>query len=119
VDWVETYLAVVAAASLAVEIIALVGRRLGKRWSPISPVMRDDGKQWLTIPMLWGVLPGHWWSPITSPGWGAFVLIGLALAVLARDLWNRCDPVPASRFEVFGVFLGGVLAGAALWSQGG
>jgi hypothetical protein len=130
-DWVEISLVVIGAAALVVELVAVIGRRLGKRWPTISKVLRVDGREWLIWPYGWGLLGGHlfhslWWEdwpwlgrvlPPHQP-WMSWALAGNITAVVARDLWARRHPAPVSKRVLALVYLAGALEGAILWAQG-
>lgn len=93
---------------LIVELVALV------RGDPLlTDAMRAGAQRWLLWPAIFGVLSGHFFGIREGPTWGPWVIAGLAMLVLARDLgWgsNRI-PVP-SQLELFLLF---VALGAWLW----
>jgi hypothetical protein len=122
VNWVRWAVLAIGVAALLVEIVTVVGRRLGAdptKWWTISQVFRRDGRQWLAIPFGWGVLSGHYFAtPFPYARWQSYLLIALGLGVIARDFWNRRHPAPVSKRILLAVFLAGVAAGWTLWSQG-
>lgn len=122
-NWVEIACLVGGAYFLVVEIVAVVGRRLGKptsSWWTISQVFRRDGRNLLTIPFGWGVLSGHYFGPsLPYYRWQSYLLILLGLACIGRDVANRILPDdPAPKWALGVVFIAGTVSGAVLWSQG-
>jgi hypothetical protein len=122
VNWVEIACLVGGVYFLVLELVVVVGRRLGKptgTWWTISQVFRRDGRQWLSIPFGWGVLSGHYFGPsLPYWRWESYVLVALGVACLLRDLGNRLLPEPAPKWVLGVVFAAGCVAGAVLWSQG-
>lgn len=108
--WVEASLLAIGLVALAVEVVAaVVGDPL------ISPTMRHDGARWMLWPAGWGVLGGHFYGPlVTRPAWGPYVLIGVGVIILGRDLFLRTRLSPAGLCVVF---LAGAVAGAIFWAQ--
>ncbi len=118
-DFTQTVLVGIAVVGLLLELLAVIGGRLGWRWVRlISPVMRHDGRLWLIWPWQWGVYPGHWWWPWSAPeGWWRYlVALSVGLVVLDVGYYRRAEATP--RWAPFVVFVIGIVAGAACWAMG-
>lgn len=118
-DFTETVLTSISGVGLALELLAMIGRRLGWRWIRlISPVMRNDGRLWLIWPWQWGVYPGHWWWPWAAPEDAWRWLVGASVLVVAADVHSRVTGYVRPKWVPFTIFVLGVAAGAACWAMG-
>lgn len=94
---------------LAVEVYALI------RHDPLlTDALRLGSTRWMIWPALFGGFVGHFYGERGGPVWGPWLLLGLALLVLARDLFIK-TPVPAiTHMSIVLIFMG---LGAWLWGS--
>lgn len=91
----ESVLLGLFAVAGALELVLLVGRRLGKRWATISMVAGRRSPQLNVIPYGWGLLGGHglWvWPRLSSPwfsGWPVWVAVLSGVLVADIALWRQ------------------------------
>jgi hypothetical protein len=118
-DFTEIVLLGIAIVALVLEVVAMVGRRLGWYWVRlISPVMQHDGRIWLFWPWGWGVLAGHWWWPWAAPegAWRYLIAATLGLVVLDVGFYRSEQATP--KWAPFAALVAGLVAGAAFWAMG-
>lgn len=111
---IELMLVTIGFVAFAYEIASLVT----PGWHTISHTLREDGCRWLIWPVLFGVLPFHFWTPALpwSPlSWGTPVTLAFAAVVLLRDfvVRTRVQMKTAFAFVVIGCAIG-----ALIWNQG-
>jgi len=114
-DWI--ILAIIAA--IAASDAVLMARGL----PTYSRRLRDWGARISFLPYAWGVLGGHFWSPLgpAVDWWAALAVlpvIGLILCGV-HHFMLEIDRQMAGWLPLLAYFPIGVLAGAVLWAQGG
>jgi hypothetical protein len=92
---------------LGVELVAIA-----RGDPPLTDAMRAGSARWSLWPALFGTMCGHFFGSRGGPAWGPWVLLGLGVLLLAKDLflWQRIPQ--ATQLEWCLLFIG---LGAWLW----
>ena len=109
---------------LALMVVAIVYDVIAALTKPegdtISEVIKAAARNWLFLPVGWGALLGHFFSPLPALSWGLAAAVILGVVLVAFDVWRRVRGRERTWLHEHALVggLGGVAFGATVWPLG-